>query len=196
MNAKTNCRKSFLLLEGFLFIAGIIFAKHKINSFEMKTFLLHILLLAGFSSSFAQSHCTVKKAYAFYNVSMPGAQMADEHGNPIPPKANITRFIYVEYSGTKMPDITSVLYNNTALDYTVIKVIAKIVSIGDKKLNPNNTITAKRGNTFLQITLQPFEGKAIPDADCKSIIIKSKIAGKLCKFYCTGEKQFATLPRY
>jgi hypothetical protein len=162
----------------------------------MKIFLLHIFLLTGFTVSFAQVSCNIKKAYAFYNVSMPGAQMTDENGNPIPPKPNITRFIYVEYSGTKKPDIKSVLYNGVLLDFSVVSVKEKTVSIGDKKLNPGKTITAKKGNSFLQINLQPFEGNTMPDADCKNIVIKSKIAGKPCKFYVIGEKEFATLPRY
>jgi hypothetical protein len=162
----------------------------------MKLLLLHIILLAGFSASFAQSNCTVKRAHAYYNVSMPGAQMADENGNPIPPRANITRFIYVEYSGTKMPDIKSVIYNGVSLDFSVLSVKEKTVSIGDRKLNPGKTITTKKGNSFLQINLQPFEGKTMPDADCKNIVINSKLAGKLCKFYVTSEKEFATPPRY
>ncbi len=162
----------------------------------MKILFLHILLLMGFSASYAQASCNIKKAYAFYNAAMPGIQMVDENGNPIPPKPNITRFIYVEYSGTQMPDIKSVLYNGVSLDFSVVNVKAKTVSIGDKKLNPNNTITAKKGNSFLQINLQPFEGKTMPDANCKNIIIKSKLAGKLCKFYVTREKEFATPPRY
>jgi hypothetical protein len=162
----------------------------------MKTVFLHILLLTGFSVSFAQVPCNIKKAYAFYNAAMPGAQMVDENGNPIPPKANITRFIYVEYSGTKMPDIKSVLYYGVSLDFSVVSVKEKTVSIGDKELNPGKTITAKKGNVFLKIDLQPFEGKTMPDTDCKNIIIKSKLAGKLCKFYVTSEKAFETLPRY
>jgi hypothetical protein len=162
----------------------------------MKILLLHIFLLTGFSVSFAQVNCNIKKAYAFYNVSMPGAQMVDENGNPVRPKANITRLIYVEYSGTKMPDIKAVLYNGVSLNFSVVGVKEKTVSIGDKELNQGKTITVKKGNFFLQINLQPFEGKAMPDADCKNITIKSKLAGKLCKFYVTGEKEFATLPRY
>ena len=162
----------------------------------MKILLLHIFLLTGSLASSAQVNCNIKKAYAFYNVAMPGAQMADENGNPIHPKANITRFIYVEYSGLKKPDIKSVLYNGIMLDFTVISVKDKTVSIGDKELNPGNTITAKKGNSFLQINLQPVEGKTMPEADCKSIIIKSKLAGKLCKLYVTRETAFATLPRY
>ena len=162
----------------------------------MKILLLNIFLLTGFSVSFAQVNCNVKKAYAFYNVSMPGAQMVDENGNPIRPRANITRFIYVEYSGSKMPDIKAVLYNGVLLDFSVVSVKEKTVSIGDKELNPGMTITAKKGNALLQINLQPFEGKTMPDADCKNIVIKSKLAGKLCKFYVTTETAFATLPRY
>lgn len=162
----------------------------------MKILLLHIFLLTGFTVSFAQVSCNIKKAYAFYNVSMPGAQMADENGNPIPPKPNITRFIYVEYSGSKIPEIKSVTYNNNALDFTVGKVKEKTVSIGDKNLNPGKSITVKKGNSFLKIYLFPFEGKSMPDADCKKITINSKLAGRACRFYVIYETSFATLPRY
>lgn len=162
----------------------------------MKIFFLTILLLTGISASYAQTSCNIKKAYAWYNVSMPGVQMADENGNPIPPKANITRFIYVEYSGTKMPEIKSVIYNSTALNFTVEKIKEKTVSIGDKNLNPGKTLTVKKGNSFLKINLFPSEGRIMPDGDCKKIIINSKIAGKPCKYYVTNETAFATLPRY
>lgn len=162
----------------------------------MKVLFLHILLLMCFSVSFGQVSCNIKKAYAFYNVSMPGVQMVDENGNPVTPRPNITRFIYIEYSGSKMPEVKSVLYNGVMLDYTVIKIKEKSVSIGDKKLNPDNAIKAKKGNSFLQINLQPFEGKIMPDADCKNIMIKSKLAGKLCKYYVTSEVGFAVPPRY
>ena len=162
----------------------------------MKIILLHIFLLTGFTVSFAQVSCNIKKAYAFYNVSMPGVQMVDENGNPVPLTPNITRFIYVEYSGSKMPEIKSVIYNGVSLDFGVIRVKEKSVSIGDKKLNPDNTITAKKGNSFLKINLFPFEGKAMPDAGCKKITINSKLAGRPCKFYVINETSFATLPRY
>lgn len=162
----------------------------------MKTILFAFLLLSTTGSCMAQNSCNIKKAYAFYHVSMPGTQMVDENGNPIPPKANITRFIYVEYSGTKMPVINTVLYNNTPLSFSAVSVKAKTVSVGDKKLNPNNSITAKKGNSFLKIDLQPAEGKTMPDTDCKSIIIKSKIGSKLCKFYVLNEKEFVSPPSY
>jgi hypothetical protein len=161
----------------------------------MKILFLHIVLLAGFSA-FAQSSCTVKKGYAYYNVSMPGAQMADENGNPIPPKPIITRIIYIEYSGAKAPEIKTVLYNNTALNYTVTKLKEKTVTVGDKEFNPKNIITARKGYSFLQIDLQPFEGKTMPAVNCRSIIIKSKTGGKTCTLNIRGEKVFLTPPRY
>ena len=162
----------------------------------MKRFLLSIILIAVISSAFAQSYCTVKKAYAFYNVSMPGVQMVDENGNPIPVLPLVNRFIYVEFSGSKMPDIKTVLYNNNALPFTLTAVKQKTVSIGDKNLNPDNTIIAKKGNTFLKINLHADVEKPMPDPDSKNIVIKYKSAGKLCKFYVTREKEFNTPPRY
>ena len=162
----------------------------------MKPLIISCLFLTATFYCFAQSNCNIKKAYAYYNVSMPGTQMVDENGNPVTPKPNITRFIYVEYSGAKMPDIKAVLYNAAKLSFSVVSVTSKTVSIGDKKLNPNNNITAKKGNRFLKIDLQPEDGKTMPDTDCKSIIIKSKQGSKLCKFYVTGEKEFSSLPAY
>ncbi len=162
----------------------------------MKLLILSSLFLTATFYCFAQNAGTIKKAYAYYSVSMPGMQMADENGNPIDPKPNITRFIFVEYSGTKMPDIKEVLYNASQLSFSIVDVKEKTVSIGDKTLNPNNSISAKKGNSLLKIELQPADGKTMPDTACKNIIIKSKLGSKLYKFYVTGEKQFATLPRY
>jgi hypothetical protein len=162
----------------------------------MKILLLQIFLLTGFSTSFAQVSCNIKKAYAFYNASMPGVQMVDENGNPIPVLPSYIRFIYVEYSSAKMPDIKAVIYNNEALSFTITGIKERTVSIGDKNLNPNNTITAKKGSTFLKIDLYPKDGKTMAETDYKNIIIKYKSAGKLCKFNLNFEKQFNTLPRY
>lgn len=162
----------------------------------MKISLLFMLILAGTPFSHAQTGCTIKKAHAWYTVSMPGTIMTDENGNPVQPTPTITRFIYVEYSGTKPPEIRSVSYHSAALDFTVVKVKEKTVSIGDKNLNPDKTISVKKGNSFLKISVYPFEGKTMPDADCKSIVIISKAGGKNCRFNLGTEKAFATMPRY
>ena len=162
----------------------------------MKSLILSCLLLTATFYCFAQSTCNIQKAYAYYSVSMPGTQMVDENGNPITPKPTITRFIYVEYSGAKMPDIKTVRYNGAEISFSVVNVTAKTVSVGDKNLNPNNSITAKKGNKFLKIEMHPEEGKVMPDTDCKSIIIKSKQGGKVFKFYVMREKEISNLPSY
>jgi hypothetical protein len=162
----------------------------------MKPFLLSALLSAIVSLVFAQNTCGIKKGYAWYNVSMPGMQMADEKGNPVDPKPNITRFIYVEYIGTKMPDIKAVLYNATELSFSVVAIKEKTVWVGDKKLNPNNSITAKKGNSLLKIDLQPADGKTMPDTGCKNIVIKIKGAINSCSFKLLKETAFMSLPMY
>jgi hypothetical protein len=162
----------------------------------MKSIIISCLFLTAAFKSHAQSCGSIKKVYAWYNVSMPGIQMMDDNGNPITPKPNITRFIYVEYSGAKIPDIKGVVYGGTELLFSVVTIKDRTVWIGDKKLNPNNGITAKKGNTLLKIDLQPADGKAMPDANCKGIVIKSKVAGKICRFYISSEKEFATPPNY
>lgn len=162
----------------------------------MKSLIISALFLTVTTYCLAQKSCNIKGAFAWYNASRPGMQMVDENGNPVDPKPNITRFIYVEYGGSKLPEIKSITYNNIELLFTVIALKEKTVWAGDKTINLNNSITAKKGNSLLKIDLQPGEGKTMPDTGCKSIVIKSKVAGKLCKFYVPAEKQFATYPTY
>ena len=162
----------------------------------MKHLFVIILLLISAFVSFSQSACAVKKAYAYYTVSLAGAQMADENGNPIPVMPMINRFIYVEFSGSKMPEIKAVLFNNETLPFTLTAVKQQTVSIGNKKLNPNNTIIAKKGNTLLKINLQANAEKPMPEPGSKNITLKYKSAGKVCKFYIPIEKEIATLPSY
>ena len=162
----------------------------------MKALIISILFLTASPYCFAQSAGTIKRAYAYYNVSMPGIQMVDENGNPVTPKPNVTRFIYVEYKGTKMPDIKYVLYNGSPLSFSLVNVKEKTVSIGDRALNPNNSITARKGYSFLKIDIHPEEGKAVPKTACKNIVVKSKLGGKIYRFYVTTEKEFSTPPGY
>jgi hypothetical protein len=163
---------------------------------KMKLFIIAVLVFTNISWSFAQSTCAIKKAGAYFNVSLPGIQMVDDNGNPVPVKPIINRFIYVEYTGLKMPEIKAVLYNGSELSFNVIGLKEKTVQIGDKGLNPNNSFSVKKGNSMLKIELQYKEGKTIPDRDCKSIVIKSKIVGRTCRFYVIGEKEFRSFPSY
>ena len=162
----------------------------------MKVLIISILFLTASPYCFAQSAGTIKRAYAYYNVSMPGIQMVDENGNPVTPKPTVTRFIYLEYKGTKMPDIKDVLYNGSQLSFSIVNVKEKIVSIGDIALNPNNSITARKGNSLLKIDIHPKDGKSMPDTACKNIVIKSRLGSKIYKFYVTSEKEFVTPPAY
>jgi hypothetical protein len=162
----------------------------------MKVLIISLLVLIALPYCFAQSAGTIKRAYAYYNVSMPGIQMLDVDGNPVTPKPNITRFIYIEYRGIKMPDIKEVLYNGSGLSFSIVTVKEKTVLVGDKALNPNNSITARKGHSLLKIQLQPADGKTMPDTGCKNIVIKSKLGGKISRFYVTSEKELVTPPMY
>ncbi len=167
----------------------------------MKKTFLFALLLAG-TICFGQTNCNIKKAYAYYTVSVPGVQMADENGNPVPPKPYIARFIYIECNGSKIPGIKTVLYNKFPLSFSVMRVKEKTVSVGNKpngyqvENNRVYTITAKRGNTLWKIDLEPVAGKPMVETDCKNIIIKTKDSDKVCKFKLQKETQLMTLPRY
>lgn len=161
----------------------------------MRIFVLGLLLSGCFSVSFAQNTCAVKKGTAYYTSSMPGAQSVDENGNPVPPKPVVTRFIYLEYIGTKALEIKSVAYNGAELSFTIIILKEKTV-FPDREQNPGEVIKARKGNSLLKINLEPKDGKTIPSTACKNILVKYKAAGKLCRFYIFSEKQLETLPMY
>lgn len=167
------------------------------NKKRMKPiYILTLFLVIAVLPSFGQT-CNIKKAYAFYSVSIPGAQMVDENGNPIPPKANITRFIYFEWVGGSTPKIEVVSYNNRSLSATLVPVKGRSVIPGSEFSESNNfRITAKKGNTLWKIELQPGDGKSMPDPDCKNIIIKTRLKGKICSIKLTKEMQLEAMPRY
>ncbi len=162
----------------------------------MRTILISFLMLAATMPALAQNSCNIKRAAAWYTASMPGTRMADENGNPINPKPVITRFIYVEYSGSKAPDIKSITYNGAELQFSVVKLTEKTVWAGDRQINPKNSMTARKGNALLKIDLHPFDGKEMPEENCKSIVIRSRVAGRLCRYYVPAETAFATHPAY
>jgi hypothetical protein len=163
----------------------------------MKNIGMTLLLLVVVLTSFGQTKCNIKKAYAFYSASIPGAQMVDENGNPVPPKVDITRFIYFEWIGTAKPKIETVSYNNKALSATLVPVKGRSVTPGNEFSENNNfVIRAQKNNLLWKIELQPKDGNSMPGQDCKNIIIKTRIKGKICTIKLVTEKQLETLPRY
>ena len=163
----------------------------------MKQLFISVLLILPILISVAQPKCKIKKAYAFYTVSVPGMQMVDENGNPIPPQIDITRFIYLEWSGLKRPEIETVLYNKKPLLATVTAVPGSTVNPESEFVNTNGfKITASKNNSLWKIDLQTVSGSPMPDQNCKNIIIKIKGTGKTCAFKLVNERQIMTLPRY
>jgi len=162
----------------------------------MRLLFISAVLLVSALTAGAQN-CNIKNAYAFYTVTMPGMQMADEHGNPIPVKPSISRFIYVEWSGTTMPVIDVVLYNNKALPATLTAVKGSTVIPGTEMTdNRKHKISAKKGNKLWKIELQPAGDEAMPATGCKNILIKIKGKAKACSFKVAREKELAVLPSY
>lgn len=163
----------------------------------MKAIFISTCLMAAALISHAQTSCNIKNAWAFYTVSVPGVQMADENGNPIPPKVDIVRFIYIEVVGTVRPQIKTVHYHNKALPATLTAVKGRTVVPGSELSENNNfKITSKKGNSLWKIELQPQGDTAMPQQGCKNIIIKTNVKGKTCSFKLTKETQLAVLPRY
>lgn len=163
----------------------------------MKKILLSISLLAFILVSCAQSNCGIKRAYAFYTVNMPGMVMKDENGREVRPEPNIERFIYIEYTGAKMPLIETILYNNIHYTTTLTRVEGMIVSAGKKVPGGQDfTITCSKGNTLWKIDLAAANENAKAKENCKNIILRYKTGNKPCKNYIYKETEITGLPRY
>ncbi|HQW93248.1 MAG TPA: hypothetical protein PKY28_09125 [Ferruginibacter sp.] len=163
----------------------------------MRTLFTILFMAAFFFNLEAQTNCAIKKAYAFYTVSTPGMQMSDENGNPITPKTDIARFIYIECCGKAKPELETVLYNNVELNATLTPITGKSVIPGD---NPENNasfkITAKNANRLWRIDLHAPAGKEMPVPDCKNIYINTRVKSKTCTLKLEKETLLASMPRY
>ncbi|MBP6288161.1 MAG: hypothetical protein KA409_14665, partial [Ferruginibacter sp.] len=84
-----------------------------------KVILVIVVAGTGIFSSCAQVTCKFSKAYAYFTVSMPGTQMVDEKGNPVPPVPVIERFIYIETTGPAIPKVVFVRYDTLLMKATV-----------------------------------------------------------------------------
>lgn len=164
----------------------------------MKKLLFTAALMICMASSFAQVRCNIYKAQAYFTVSIPGVQMVDENGNPVPPIPQVDRFIYLESKGVSKPIIESVTYNGIFLKATAGKITGNTVSVGKKQDTQQPIILrAKKGNSIWRVDLQPVEDKPQDTNPCKNIALKIKVSGKTCSYRITGgEYELFTLPRY
>jgi hypothetical protein len=161
----------------------------------MKRIVTSLTLIAFVLFSYGQNSCVVKRGYAFYIVNMPGMIMKDDNGRDVQPTPNIERFIYIECSGSKMPVIESILYNNSPMTTTITRVEGAEISAGKKTGGGGEyKLSAKKGNTLWKADLANDKIQIKPD--CKNIIIKTKAGGKFCKTYIYKETELEGIPRY
>lgn len=160
--------------------------------------ILTILCLIGFGlNSCAQTKCPIKKGYAFYTLTIPGAQMADEEGNPVPPVPMINRFIYFEWSGADKPEIESVKYNKTDLSISISKIDSNwVIPVLDYANNSDYKITANKCNSLWVMQLHHAFDKPVVAQGCKDIVIRLKGTGSTCAFKLVKETELASQPRY
>jgi hypothetical protein len=161
----------------------------------MKRILLIIMGSAGMFAAKAQDKCGIKKAWAYYTVTMPGMQMTDGKGNPVDAIPFVDHFIYIECKGTAKPVIDSVRYNNASFAAQVKMEAGRKISIGETN-DGKHTISAKKGNTIWKIEVLPPLDKPMVIQNSKNINIRGKAAGHSCEYHLSKETQLATLPRY
>ncbi len=163
----------------------------------MKKIFTSVVFLSILLSACAQSNCSVKKAYAFYTVSIPGMAMSDENGNTINPIPMIDRFIYVEWTGSKAPVIVNVMYDKKIYQASVTAVDTNSVIPGDGSINnEQHRIKSKKCNSLWKIQIQPSADNKTDKQDSKNIVLRFKGTGKTCELKLFKETLLKTLPRY
>ena len=163
----------------------------------MKKILLGILLSGSIAGAFAQNSCNIKKAYAFYTVSVPGMIMKDDNGNDVRPAPSVERIIYIECSGTKTPVFEAISYNNIMLKTIVTKTETASITVGKRpNTEKDYTLKAGKGNTIWKIVVQQADGNTAVAEGCKNIIIKSRSGTKVCRFNINKETELMGLPNY
>ena len=156
------------------------------------------MLMAAVFSCRAQVKCGIYKACAYFTVSIPGTQMVDEKGNPVPPIPQVERYIYLETRGMSKPVIESVSYSNNIFTAVLSKVEGNAVSAGKKTEDAKEVIIkARNGNALWKLELQPVTDKPQDPSACRNIMIKLKTAGRICSYKVPGgESQLSAPPRY
>lgn len=163
----------------------------------MKKIFLSVLYLSFVLACYAQTKCAVKNAYAFYTVTIAGMAMADENGNTIPPTPLITRFIYIEWTGTKTPVVEKIVYDKMSYTASISAVDSNAVVPGES--NPENaehTIRIKKCNSLWKIDLQPADENKKAKEGASEISISLKNGDKTCIYALKKETLLHTAPRY
>ena len=172
-------------------------SKLKPNQVIMKRIFLYGIISFFFNISFGQNPGKIQRGYAFFTSSTPGMIRVDDNGNQVTPAPIIERFIYVECPGTKMPMVSTVLYNKTAYTSTVQFVNETTVHAGKKNENGQEIVlNPKKGNRFWMIELQGSSGQEPKPGAVRNIIITSKAGTALYKFYLYKETQLQAPDRY
>lgn len=163
----------------------------------MKRLFYLLLLCCSSALAFTQVSSPIKRAYAFYTLSMPGNVFTDDKGNTVPPVASLSRTIYFECSGTQMPVITGIQYCNTLQKTELTRMPGTTVIVGKHiETGKDYAINGRKGFTMWKIDIYPADDAKTVKGDCKLIIIKSKSGGRLSRCYLYSETELMPMPRY
>jgi len=155
-----------------------------------------LFLMAFFCSCSAQTY-RVQKAQAFFTVSMPGAQMVDDKGNPVAPQLITERFIYIESNYKGNPQIDSVIYGGKSFIPAVADKEEISLTIGVKKDNGQALkLRPKIGNQVWKINVDQSVNPDPTSASVKKIIIKGKLGKTDFKYTLNGETELEAPLRY
>ena len=163
----------------------------------MIRYLLFFMLSCWGKPTLSQHLCSVKHAYSFYTVNMPGMIPIDDKGNPLPVAPSVERTIYLECSGIRMPVIDSILFDNVLMKTNVSRVSGTTIIFGKRVENGQDFgITCRKGYTLWKVAVYPANPDHTVNQDCRNIVIKTWNAGRSCRLNLNREIQLMGLPRY
>jgi hypothetical protein len=158
----------------------------------MKSFFSFLLVLITLTTNCnAQTRTAgIPHTYAFFYVAVPGAQQADENGNPIN-RFIINRFLYIETTGKQPLIINSITSQGKKYKFTVEMETANPVEAGNNyTTNMPVKIKAAKANRLWKVSYTPVSGKDIT-SPIKNIVIRGKAAGKTFKLGLPKDIQLA-----
>ena len=162
----------------------------------MKYFFYTCLFLLSSLISQAQvKSSAIPQARAFFNVTIPGALLADENGNAIN-KFIVNRFIYMETKGKKPLTIKSISGKGRAYKFHIEEEKETNVIAGNNyNTNLPVKISSSRANRLWKVYLSPASGQDVPEP-LKNISIQGNAGGRSFKLILPKDEQLASAAMY
>jgi len=142
----------------------------------MKVFYYFLPVVLVFLIPAAEAQTHIIKASSFFQIKQPGNIRVNEEGVPVKRPINKDRFIIITTDKKTVPIITSITYNDVAMNYVIENIRLKKVSAGKTPAGKVVIIKALPKQFLWKIIITDKDRKLIAEDDV-NIWLKWK-AGK------------------